>query len=138
MLRQTAKSSGVNQAKQRILLHFTPMFDTVCTLPLSSELFAQAIHPTESVLAVGLSSGHVASLRLPEVPDEDNEDDASLSGLGHIDTTWRTRRHQGSCRSLKYSLDGRALFSAGTDGIVKAADSETGRVVGKIAVPLDP
>jgi len=118
------------------------MFDTVCTLPLSSELFAQAIHPSESVLAVGLSSGHVASLRLPDEPEDNDGDDGDApslaNGLGHIDTAWRTRRHKGSCRSLSYSPDGRALFSAGTDGIVKAADSETGKVVSKIVVPLDP
>lgn len=117
------------------------MFDTVCTLPLSSDIFAQAIHPSESVLAVGLSSGHVASLRLPEEPGEGSDDDedatSSPNGLGHIDTAWKTRRHKGSCRSLGYSPDGRALFSAGTDGIVKAADSETGKVVSKISVPLN-
>lgn len=113
------------------------MFDTLCTLPLSSELFAQAIHPQESVLAIGLSSGHVASLRLPAEPDEDN-DEESPNGLGYIDTAWKTRRHKGSCRSLAYSPDGRTLFSAGTDGIVKTADSESGKVVSKIAVPHDP
>lgn len=35
------------------------------------------------------------------------------------------------------SGDGQLVFSAGTDGIVKAAEVETGRVVGKIAVPGD-
>lgn len=118
------------------------MFDTLCTLPLSSELFAQAIHPDQPVLAVGLSSGHVASLRLPAEPDEENEDDedvpSSPNGLGYIDTAWKTRRHKGSCRSLAYAPDGRSLFSAGTDGIVKIADSESGKVVSKIAVPADP
>ncbi|KAL1305646.1 hypothetical protein AAFC00_007240 [Neodothiora populina] len=124
------------------------MFDTLCTLPLSSELFSHAIHPNEPVLAVGLSSGHVASLRLPAEPhepgadddddDEDDEDSSSPNGLGYIDTAWRTRRHKGSCRSLAFAHDGTALFSAGTDGIVKTADAETGRVVSKIAVPLDP
>lgn len=127
--------------------HRNPMFDTVCTLPLSSELFAQCMHPTEPLLAVGLSSGHVATLKLPAVQDDDDEEDddddedataPAVTGRGSIDTAWRTRRHQGSCRSLGYSHDGRALFSAGTDGIVKAADSETGKVISKIAVPLDP
>lgn len=122
------------------------MFDTVCTLPLSSELFAQCMHPIEPLLAVGLSSGHVATLKLPAVQDEDEEDDedvtgpaaAAVTGRGSIDTAWRTRRHQGSCRSLGFSHDGRALFSAGTDGIVKVADTQTGKVISKIAVPLDP
>lgn len=121
------------------------MFDTVSTLPLSSDLFAQALHPEQPLLAVGLSSGHVATLRLPPVPGSDvsSEDGdaaatASADGRGVIDTEWRTRRHKGSCRSLAYTLDGRALLSAGTDGIVKLADTETGKVVGKVAVPLDP
>ena len=120
------------------------MFDTICTLPLSSELFAQALHPTAPLVAVGLSSGHVATLKLPPV-DGDTEDEeveaqatAAATGRGCIEAAWRTRRHQGSCRSLGFSLDGSTLFSAGTDGIVKAADSVTGKVVSKIAVPLDP
>jgi WD40 repeat protein len=117
------------------------MFDTICTLPLSSELFAQAIHPTAPLIAVGLSSGHVATLKLPPVEADDQDDEAAAeaaaTGRGQIEATWRTRRHKGSCRSLAYSLDGNTLFSAGTDGIVKAADSTTGKVVSKIAIPLD-
>lgn len=119
------------------------MFDTICTLPLSADLFAQAVHPKIPLLAVGLASGHVATLSLPPVagPDVDSDDrDASpsVNGFGEIETQWRTRRHKGSCRSLAFTLDGDALFSSGTDGIVKLADTETGRVVDKIAVPLDP
>ncbi|KAI9834695.1 MAG: WD domain repeat-containing protein 55 [Phylliscum demangeonii] len=105
------------------------MFDTLCTLPLPSEVFAQALHPTEPILAVGLSAGHVHSYRLPAT-DEGN-------GFGKLVTQWRTRRHKGSCRSLSYSTDGEVLYSAGTDGIVKAAATSTGQVLAKIAVPLD-
>jgi hypothetical protein len=117
------------------------MFDTICTLPLSSELFAQALHPTAPLVAVGLSSGHVATLRLPPVEGDDEDEaqaEAAATGRGQVEAAWRTRRHQGSCRSLGYSLDGSTLFSAGTDGIVKGADSVTGKVVTKIAIPLDP
>lgn len=120
------------------------MFDTICTLPLSSELFAQAIHPTAPLVAVGLSSGHVATLRLPPVDNDEGDEEAeaeaeaAATGRGQVEAAWRTRRHKGSCRSLGYSLDGSTLFSAGTDGIVKAADSVTGKVISKIAVPLDP
>lgn len=120
------------------------MFDTVCSLPLSSDLFAQAVHPTERLVAVGLSAGHVATLRLPPPDGSVSSPTASKSrgrrgsnGTGFIDTAWRTKRHKGSCRCLSYSVDGRQLYSAGTDGLVKAADSESGVVIGKIAVPFD-
>lgn len=125
------------------------MFESICTLPLSSELFTQALHPTEPILSVGLSSGHVQTFRLPEAPhdDEEEEDDSdddtaskthslpSVNGTAVIDTTWRTRRHKGSCRCLTFSPDGDVLFSAGTDGLVKVAKTETGVVEAKIAIP---
>ena len=118
------------------------MFDTVCTFPLSSDLIAQAVHPTVPLVAVGLSAGHVVTIRLPPLAgsDDGSDDDtnASVNGLGQIETTWRTKRHKGSCRSLAYTVDGTVLFSTGTDGFIKAADSETGHVVDKIALPLDP
>ena len=57
------------------------------------------------------------------------------NGYGMIETQWKTRRHKGSCRALAFSADGKTLFSAGTDGIIKAADSATGRVVGKALIP---
>ena len=107
------------------------MFDLVCTYPLSSDLFAQAIHPDAPLLALGLASGHVQLNRLPAA------DPSSTPQTGHgcIETTWRTRRHKGSCRSLCFSHDGDQLFSTGTDGLVKIAATETGQVKSKIAVP---
>lgn len=113
------------------------MFDTVCSFPLSSDLFAQAIHPSEPLFAVGLSSGHVETLRLPPIGDEDEDEQGSpaKNGYGQIETGWRTRRHKGSCRTVAFGLDGIALYSAGTDGLVKAAATETGQVESKIAIP---
>ena len=126
----------------------TPMFDTVCTYPLTSDVFAQSIHPKSPLLALGLATGHVQVHRLPpcRLPDDGSSSDSgggSISstpqetGQGTIETIWRTRRHKGSCRGLSFSADGAFLFSAGSDdGLVKAAATETGRVVSKIAVPL--
>ena len=115
------------------------MFDTVCTLPLSADLFAQAIHPNEPIVSVGLSTGHVQTFRLPAEGASSDDDDLSTSssrnGTGHIDTMWRTRRHKGSCRCLGFGIDGQSIFSAGTDGFVKAAKVETGVVENKIAIP---
>lgn len=137
--------------KVQFRYQFVTMLDTICSLPLTSELFAQVIHPSEPIIAVGLSSGHVQSFKLPSAPTSaDNSPSpdeipvqpfgrrhssaASESGLGEIETAWRTRRHKGSCRNLAYSFDGEILYSAGTDGLVKAARSEDGRVVAKIAI----
>ena len=116
------------------------MFDTVCTIPLSSDLFSQALHPNEPVVSVGLATGHVQTFRLP-VEESDNDDDAasnsSRNGKGHIDTMWKTRRHKGSCRTLGFGIDGETLYSAGTDGLVKIANSESGVVSNKIVIPFE-
>lgn len=116
------------------------MFETVCSFPLKADLFAQAIHPEEPIVSVGLSSGHVQTFRLPSTGTDEDDDTESLrsssvNGTGHIDTIWSTRRHKGSCRTLDFGIGGETLYSAGTDGIVKVANVETGRVENKIAIP---
>jgi WD repeat-containing protein 55 len=90
------------------------MFENLCTLPLSAELFTQALHPIEPLLGVGLATGHVQCFRLPTT-ETSTEDDGHVSvlpdGKSTIDTTWRTRRHKGSCRSLVFSHDGSCMLS---------------------------
>ena len=119
----------------------TTMFENLCALPVEHDIFVQTVHPKEPLVAVGLANGDVHTYRLPSGASDDDDDDTTLAsenGFGTIDRTWRTRRHKGSCRTLGYSVDGASLISAGTDGIVKVADSTTGQVTAKIAVPLDP
>lgn len=135
----------------------SPFFDNICTLPLPTDLFAFALHPTLPILTIGLASGHVHAYRLPSTDEDEatppqrresvngtipilsqrrRSSTASENGLGSIDTIWKTRRHKGSCRALAYTPDGNVCFSGGTDGLVKAFDSRTGKVVSKIALPL--
>lgn len=90
------------------------MFENLCTLPFTSDLFTQALHPTEPILAVGLAAGHVQAFRLPASSNGSDDENASVksSGTNTIDEEWGTRRHKGSCRSVVFSGDGECMFSS--------------------------
>ncbi|RMZ89090.1 hypothetical protein DV736_g3688, partial [Chaetothyriales sp. CBS 134916] len=139
---------------------------------LPAMIAERSLHPSEPILSVGLSSGHVYTYRLPSIGNGDDtvnsvtkqihepivnghgcgahehelgpppiissirrSSTASENGLGSIEVVWKTRRHKGSCRDLAFSHDGSVSYSAGTDGLVKAYDTATGKVTWKIALP---
>ena len=91
----------------------------------------------ETVRTANTPSGHLASRpRKSSLSSRRSSSGSpSLEGYGTIETIWETRRHKGCCRALAFSKDGSTLFSAGTDGLVKAASAETGRVISKVALP---
>ncbi|RCI13630.1 hypothetical protein L249_5557 [Ophiocordyceps polyrhachis-furcata BCC 54312] len=104
------------------------MFENLCTLPLPADVFTTAVHPEEPLLTVGLASGHVETFRLPPAGSSSPRDNT-------IESLWSTKRHKGSCRCLAYSYDGKAIYSAGTDSLIKHFDPSTGQVISKALIP---
>lgn len=124
-------------------------------------LFSSAAHPTEPLLVSGLATGHVFCHRYDDEALEEslwsaksafnriNKEDFTISQLkkkwwtevdhsdsnSTVDVVWKTRRHQGSCRSVIFDcredVVGESIFSVGTDHIIKRANTETGKVIGK-------
>ena len=116
------------------------MYDTVCNLSFAAQINTLAVHPTEPTIAVGLVSGHVEARRLSSAQaNQEAELEPRVrrgsDGIGIVEALWKTRRHKGSCRSICFDHDGTKIMSTGTDGIVKGADAQTGRVEWKLRAP---
>lgn len=63
------------------------------------------------------------------------DDHTNIEGNDGIVTNWKTKRHKGSCRSVIFdpleSSIGENIYSVGTDHVIKKANTETGKVIGK-------
>lgn len=83
-------------------------------------LFALSFNPVAQSYVTGLSNGTVTAYRVNA-----GDGDATPEQL------WTTKRHKGSCRALIHDHSGEYIFSAGSDGVIKKAYSETGKVCAK-------
>ncbi|KAI5963784.1 JIP5 [Candida pseudojiufengensis] len=58
-----------------------------------------------------------------------------------IKTNWKTKRHKGSCRHAIFDPRpdhlGEYIYTCGTDNVIKKANTESGKVVGKVDVVED-
>lgn len=75
-------------------------------------LFCVAFHPSQPQFIVGLADGTVSGYTYGTAPTQ----------------VWTTRRHDGSCRAVAYTEDGKLAATAGSEGVVKLFDASTGRV----------
>lgn len=79
-------------------------------------LFGVAFHPSAAEFIVGLADGTVSGYE--------------YSGAEYKQV-WTTKRHEGSCRAVAYTEDGKLAASAGSEGIIKLFDAKNGKVVKK-------
>ncbi|KAI0461214.1 hypothetical protein LJB42_001231 [Komagataella kurtzmanii] len=49
---------------------------------------------------------------------------------------WKTKRHKGSCRALCFDPSGSNIFTAGSDNVLKCANSVTGKVLYKVVLDI--
>lgn len=108
---------------------------TCQSIPLTADLFGLAVHPSRPLLVTALASGHVYAYTTSAADDFSTADTAGNDSAAAAATAWKTRRHKGSCRDVAFSPDGTTLYSAGTDGLLKAACADTGRVASKALLP---
>lgn len=80
-------------------------------------LFAVNFHPEKKIFATGFATGRVTV--------------SSYDDDGKVTQQWTTKRHKTSCRAVKFDQEGEYLYSVGTDRVLKRANAETGKVVGK-------
>ncbi len=126
---------------------------------IDDPLFAAAFHPTANIFATGTAKGQVKLFKydagkLEEAIIQKKEPVPLNLGIelppwtsvgvygkevdlddvvnNDVEVCWKTKRHKKSCRDLKFDCEGKFLYTAGHEGVIKRADVETGKVVSKI------
>lgn len=114
-------------------------------------LFAAKCHPSKPVFVTGTATGHVQAYRydiekLEEIYQDQDSFPYDVSCVKYDDfdddsivVQWHTKRHKKSCRDLCFDLPsgGDKVYTVGSEGVIKAADLETGHVVSKFSCDKD-
>lgn len=132
-------------------------------IKFDTPLFALVAHPSKPILALGLANGYVFLLEydvdqlkanaadLAKKDMEDTEDTEKAPKLWTVESLskdgpvgagvkllWRTKRHKGSVRAMCFSADGEEIYTIGSDGVLKKAQSMSGKVVKKCTIEGAP
>lgn len=101
-------------------------------------IFAMASHPSESLIAIGLSSGYVFLIKYDGDLLKEHKDSYKVLinkdgyDSNNIEIIWKTRRHKGSVRSLAFDSNGEFLYSIGSDQVLKKSIVKNGKVSNKV------
>ena len=77
------------------------------TLRLKASCFGLDAHPSNRLLAAGLISGQLKLFSYTP-PAED-------PAGGSAQQVWSARPHEGACRAVRFSADGKSIYSTGAD-----------------------
>lgn len=139
----------------------------ILEISYTEPLFSVASHPTKPIVVSGLATGHLYSYSYNAEQLEDRvklakeqyvthekgkalisqlkkkwwtveSDHTKISGRDGVSTNWKTKRHQGSCRSVIFDVSdnspGEYIYSVGTDHVIKKAYTESGKVASKAQI----
>eukprot|EP00252_Welwitschia_mirabilis_P000432 TRINITY_DN1042_c0_g2_i1.p1 TRINITY_DN1042_c0_g2~~TRINITY_DN1042_c0_g2_i1.p1 ORF type:complete len:353 (+),score=62.93 TRINITY_DN1042_c0_g2_i1:221-1279(+) len=89
-------------------------------IELETVPFDLSFHPSVSIVAVGLISGHVHLYRYGDLSSDSAE------------RLWSQVAHETSCRGVRFIESGKTLLTASSDCSILAIDVETGRHVARL------
>eukprot|EP00249_Psilotum_nudum_P015177 c25201_g1_i1 orf=383-1450(-) len=87
-------------------------------LSLESQPFDLAFHPSSSIVAIGLISGHLQLFRCGDVSEPQS--------------LWTVSAHLESCRAVRFAEEGQYILTASPDCSILATNVETGQAVARL------
>lgn len=128
---------------------------------ISDPLFAAAFHPSANIFATGTAKGYLrlmkydanklenAIVQQKEPVSSGAEEElppwTSIGVYGEevdlddvinddVQVCWKANQHKKSCRDIKFDYEGKHIYTAGHDGILKKTDVETGKAIGETSI----